>query len=261
MARESRTYQVQAIVLRHFEYGEADRILRVFTLEKGKISAIAKGVRKISSRKACHLEPFTQVRLSQAKGRDLDIITQAEALKPRTQLRADLHRMTLSSYVVEVLDRFTYEEGSTPGLFRLISQTLDRLETLESPETAVRYYEIRLLNLLGYRPQLFNCIDCNAVIQAQDQFFSPLGGGVVCPACGRGRGEAWPIETDVLRYLRHFQRSDWKTVASLVVPDVINQGMASLTEAYFSYLLESHLNTPDFMRKIKGSSKDELESD
>lgn len=252
MTRESRTYQTQAIVLGHFEYGEADRILKLFTLERGKISAIAKGVRKISSRKAGHLEPFTQVQLFLAKGRDLDIITQAEALKTMAGLRDDLQRMSLASYVVEVLDRFTYEEGPNPGLYRLLSQTLQRLETLENMATAVRYYEIRLLDLLGYRPQLFDCIDCGVTIRAQDQFFSPLGGGVACPACGRGRAEAWPIETDVLRYLRHFQRSDWQAIATVVIPEPINHGMASLAEAYFTYLLESQLNTPKFMRKIQG---------
>jgi len=252
MTRESRTYQTQAIVLGHFEYGEADRILKLFTLEKGKISAIAKGVRKINSRKAGHLEPFTQVHLFLARGRDLDIITQAEALKPMSGLRADLRRMTMASYVVEALDRFTYEEGPNPGLYRLLAQSLDRLENMENVATVVHYYEIRLLDLLGYRPQLFNCIDCGATIRAENQFFSPLGGGVACPSCGRARGEAWPIDMDVLRYLRHFQRSDWRTIANVEIPEPINSGMEALMEAYFTYLLESQLNTPEFLRKIKG---------
>lgn len=244
----------------HFEYGEADRILKLFTLEKGKISAIAKGVRKISSRKAGHLEPFTQVNLFLARGRDLDIITQAEAINPLTGLRADLRRMALASYVVEVLDRFTYEEGPNTGLFRLLSQTLNRLENLENIETAVRYYELRLLDLLGYRPQLFDCIDCGAAVQDQDQFFSPLGGGVACPRCGRGRPEAWPVEKDVLRYLRHFQRSDWHMVAAITIPEKILNGMASLVEAYLTYLLESKLNTPKFLRDIQGLNGGEKSS-
>ena len=254
MARESRTYQTQAIVLGHFEYGEADRILKLFTLEKGKLSAIAKGVRKITSHKAGHLEPFTQVHLFLAKGRDLDIITQAEAIEPRSGLRADLQRMTLASYLVEVLDRFTYEEGANPGLYRLLSQSLNRLESLENTATVVRYYEIRLLDLLGYRPQLFNCIDCGTEIRAQDQFFSPLGGGVACPACGRTRAEAWPIDPDVLRYWRHFQRNDWRAIAPVVIPEAINHRMAAFSEAYFTYLLESQLNTPQFLRRIRGQN-------
>jgi DNA repair protein RecO (recombination protein O) len=249
---KSRTYRAQAIVLGHFEYGEADRILKLYTLEKGKISAIAKGVRKISSRKAGHLEPFTQVSLFLARGRDLDIITQAEALHPMSGLRDDLQRMALASYVVEALDRFTYEEGPNPALYRLLSQTLARLEKLENQATAVRYYEIRLMDLTGFRPQLFNCIDCGQTIREKDQFFSPLAGGVACPKCGRARAEAWPLEKDVLRYLRHFQRSDWNAVAGVTIPETVNSGMAALVEAYFTYLLESRLNSPEFLRKVQG---------
>lgn len=253
--RASRTYRTQAIVLGHFEYGEADRILKLYTLEKGKVSAIAKSVRKISSRKAGHLEPFTHVNLFLAKGRNLDIITQAEAVNPRIGLREDLNLVVLASYVVEVLDRFTYEEGPNTGLFRLLTHTLNRLETRENVETVIRYYEIRLLDLLGYRPQLFACIDCGEAVREEDQFFSPLAGGVACPKCGRVRAEAWPITKDVLRYMRHFQRSDWKALSSIVIPGEILNGMTSLIESYFTYLLESKLNTPDFLRKVRGNQE------
>lgn len=251
-AKESRTYRAQAIVLGHFEYGEADRILKLFTLEKGKISAIAKGVRKIRSRKAGHLEPFTHVNLFLAQGRDLDIITQAEAVNLLMGLRGDLRRMALASYVVEVIDRFTYEEGPNPNLFRLLLQTLSRLETQFNPETVIHYYEIRLLELIGYRPQLFECIDCGGIIKATDQYFSPLGGGVACPTCGGRRPEAWPADMNVLRYLRHLQRSDWGSVKNLEIPHLANKGLETLIEAYFTYLLERRLNTPDFLRKVQG---------
>lgn len=251
-AAESRTYRAQAIVLGHFEYGEADRILKLFTLEKGKISAIAKGVRKIRSRKAGHLEPFTQVNVFLARGRDLDIITQAEAVNLMMGLRGDLRRMALASYIVEVLDRFTYDEGPNPNLFRLLSHTLSRLEAQANLESVIHYFEIRLLELVGYRPQLFECIDCGEKIQAQDQFFSPLGGGIACPKCGRMRAEAWPIEQNVLRYLRHLQRSSWAAVKPLEIPEPVHKGLAALFEAYFSYLLERRLNTPEFLRKVQG---------
>lgn len=248
----SRTYRTQAIVLGHYEYGEADRILKLYTLEKGKVSAIAKGVRKINSRKAGHLEPFTHVNLFLARGRNLDIITQAEAINTRVGLRENLRLMALASYVVEVLDRFTYEEGRNSGLYRLLTQTLDRLEAQPNPETVVRYYELRLLELLGYRPQLFDCIDCGEAIRQQDQFFSPLGGGIACYRCGQHRSEAWGVDKDVLRYLRHFQRSEWQTLSGIVIPERILRDMTGLVEAYLTYLLESKLNTPEFWRKVSG---------
>jgi DNA repair protein RecO (recombination protein O) len=253
--REIRTYRTQAIVLGHIEYGEADRILKLFTYEKGKITVIAKGVRKIRSRKAGHLEPFTRVNLFLAKGRNLDIVTQAETVDPYIGLREDLQRVAFASYIVEVLDRFTYEEGQNVGIFRLLADTLSRLETKSNPETVVHYYELRLLDLLGFRPQLFECIDCGEKIQEQDQFFSPLVGGVVCPKCGRARAEAWPVSKDILRYFRHLQRSNWRSVEDICIPEAIEPELADLIERYLTYLLERKLNSPEFLREVQGKNK------
>jgi len=248
---EMRSYRAQAVVLGHIEYGEADRILRLFTYEKGKISAIARGVRKIQSRKAGHLEPFTRVNLFLAKGRNLDIITQAETVEPYMGLRNDLQRIGQASYVVEVLDRFTYEEGPNVGIFRLLTDTLDRLANQSNFRTVIHYYEMRLLELLGFRPQLFLCIDCGEEITAQDQYFSPLGGGIVCPKCRVNRPEAWAIKTDVLRYLRHLQRSQWQAVAAMDIPESIEAELSDLIERYLTYLLERKLNTPEFIRQVQ----------
>ncbi len=250
--KDARSYHTQAIVLSHIEYGEADRILKLFTLEKGKISAIAKGVRKIRSRKAGHLEPFTYVNLYLAKGRNLDIITQAETINPFMGLRENLERVAFASYVMELLDRFTYEEGQNVGIFRLLASTLSRLESQTNTETIVHFFELRFLDLLGFRPQLFECVECGDGVIEQDQYFSPLLGGVLCPKCGNSRGEAWRVEKDVLRYFRHLQRSRWEKVANIVIPEEIERKLADLITKYFTYLLERKLNSPTFIREVRG---------
>jgi len=113
MPRVEHSIKVEAVVLRHSDYGEADRLLTLYSREQGKLRAIAKGVRKMQSRKAGHLEPFTQVALMLAKGHDMWIVTQAEAIEPLQPLREDLTRIGYAGYVVELLDRFTYEEART----------------------------------------------------------------------------------------------------------------------------------------------------
>jgi len=256
-----RSYRTQAIVLGYIEYGEADRILQLFTFEQGKITAIAKGVRKIRSRKAGHLEPFTRVNLFLAKGRNMDIITQAETIDPYMGLRQDLQRVAFASYVVEVLDRFTYEEGQNVSIFHLLAETLSRLESQDNPETVVHYYEVRLLDLLGFRPQLFECIDCGQEILPESQYFSPLAGGVACPRCGGRRSEAWKVDQDVLRYLRHLQRSKWSQVEKLEIPVKTEAGLADLVERYLTYLLERKLNTPQFLREIQSRYRADPGSD
>ncbi|MGD8605174.1 MAG: DNA repair protein RecO, partial [Anaerolineales bacterium] len=109
MSGRERVYRTEAVVLRRFNLGEADRLLTLYTLRYGKVKAIAKGVRRPKSRKAGHLEPFTHVQLMLARGRELDIITQAEAMDSYPQLREDLVRIGQASYVIELADAFTVE--------------------------------------------------------------------------------------------------------------------------------------------------------
>src|SRR5512143_152807 len=123
------SFRAESIVLRHSDWGEADRLLVLYTREQGKVRAIAKGARKLTSRKAGHIEPFTHVTLQLAKGRDLLIVTQAETINAFLQVRDDLVKTGYAAYILELLDRFTYEEeGSNPSLFRLLLETLERIE-------------------------------------------------------------------------------------------------------------------------------------
>ena len=120
MPARERSQRVEAVVLRHTDWGEADRLLWLYTRESGKIRAIAKGARKMRSRKAGHLEPFTRVNLLLAQGHDMPLVTQAETVDAYLSLREDLIRVAYASYVVELLDRFTYEEGDNLSLYRIL---------------------------------------------------------------------------------------------------------------------------------------------
>ena len=246
-----RSIRAEAIVLRHIEMGEADRLLWLYTPQRGKVRAIAKGVRKILSRKAGHLEPFTRVKLQLARGRDLHIITQAETIDAYQNLRDDLTLLGYAAYIIELLDRFTYDEDENRGLYQLLSDTLSRLNTEPDPLIPVRYYEIRILDLLGYRPQLFKCLQCEAEIKPEDQYFSVEQGGVLCPRCGKNAHEARLITMPALKTLRHFQRSSYMDAKRVTLTSNTNQEIENLVQHYITYLLERGLNTPAFLRRIK----------
>jgi DNA repair protein RecO (recombination protein O) len=247
-----RSFRVDAVVLRHSDYGEADRLLTLYTRQLGKTRAIAKGARKIASRKAGHIEPFTHVRLQLAKGRDTLIVTQADTVDAFLSLRDDLLLTSQASYVLELLDRFTYvDETENSAIFRLLTDTLFRLASNLDPWLVIRYYEIRLLDHLGFRPQLFECANCGREIKPEDQFFSFSAGGVICPRCGQGLPNIKSISVDTLKYLRHFQRSSYAD-ASRARPSLeVQQEAEALMQGYFTYLLERELNTPGFLKKIK----------
>lgn len=247
-----RTQRADSIVLKHREWGEADRILTLFTREHGKIRAIAKGVRKIRSRRAGHLEPFTHVTLQLAQSKDLPIITQADMVEGFLPLREDLVRITQASYAVELLDKFTYEEGENVSLFKLLKSTLGRLAQTELDAALVlRYYEMRLLDFTGFRPELFHCAECGEPIRPENQYISAALGGVVCPRCAPTMSSLMPISIDALRFLRHFQRSPFKEATRAQPTEAVHREMEMVMQHYITYVLERGLNTPRFLRQFR----------
>jgi DNA repair protein RecO (recombination protein O) len=257
MPSRERTLRTEAVVLRHNNWGEADRMLSLYTREAGKVRAIAKGVRKLRSRKAGHLEPFTRVSLLLARGREMWIVTQAETVNAYLPLRENLLKVGYAAYVVELLDRFTYEEGENIPLYNLLVDTLYRLDVEEDLALAVRYYEVRLLDYLGYRPQLTVCARCGEQIRPEDQFFSAAQGGVLCPRCGVGVQGAQPISVGALKYLRHFQRSNWGEASQAHLAPGTMRELENLMHHYLTFLLERGLNSPAFIRRIKRDMRDE----
>ncbi len=252
MPREFRSFRVEAIVIKHTNSGEADRIVTLFSRQQGKLRAVARGVRKIRSRRAGHLEPFTHVSLQLAKSKSMPIVTQAETIDAHLTLRDDLAMLGYASYIAELLDKFTYEEGENVSLFNLYRDSLLRLSEPDAdPLVVIRYYEIRLLDLTGFRPDLTQCVLCGEEIQAEDQYFSAAEGGVVCPACGRGTSGLLPVSKEALRYLRHFQRSAFSDARRAQPDGAVNQEMEMLMQYYISYVLERGLNTPKFLRNIR----------
>ncbi len=251
MPKPERTLRVEAIVLHHANWGEADRLLTLFTRSHGKLRAIAKSVRKMQSRKAGHLEPFSHTSLMLARAHDLWIVTDAETIDAFTTLREDLQLMTRAAYVIELLDRFTYEEGQNWQLYQLVVDTLKRLSMDQDIYIPLRYYEMRLLDLVGFRPMLFECAKCRKEIVAEDQFFSAELGGVLCPNCGARTDSSRLISMDALRFMRHFQRSTYAEALKANPTPKIRDEIESLLNHYLTFHLERRLNTPEFLKQIQ----------
>lgn len=250
MSSRERVYRTEALVLRRQDFGEADRLLTVYTPGHGRLRIIAKGVRRPRSRKAGHLELFNRVDLVLARGRDLDVITQAEATETYPGVRTDLIRLGYAAYVVELLDCFAVQEENRP-LYRLLREALERLGEAGEPSIVARYFEMRLLDAVGYRPELFHCVRCGAEVRPAAQFFSPREGGAVCPNCGAGGPAARPISLAALKVLRHYQRSGFETVATTAVSERTRSEVEEHMQAYLTYVLERRLNTPAFLDRVR----------
>ena len=252
MPRPERTFRTQAIILKRRDFGEADRILTVFTPERGKLDVIAKGARKPTSSKTGHVELFTRSDMLIHKGRELDIVAQAEMNAPYQGIREDLARGAYASYTVELLDRFTGEaDEGYAELFSLLDDTLGRLCDDSDPRLAVRYYEMRLLDLVGFRPELSECVVSREPIEAEDQYFSYAMGGVVKPGYIHDGMGVVPVSMVTLKLLRHMQRSAYSHVKTLTINPALHDESERILLAYIIHLLERRLQSVDFIRRIR----------
>jgi DNA repair protein RecO (recombination protein O) len=249
--RRQRLYRLSAIVLKRRDLGEADRILTVLSRDRGKTQLLAKGVRRTASRKAGHIEPFTYVELLVAKGSNLDLVTQAETLTAHRRLREDLWRSSHGYYVAELADAFTQDHDPNSALFDLLLATLDRLDALPQLTLVARYYEVHLLALAGYQPQLFHCIECGRQLQPELNFFSLDAGGALCPEHGAAQPDSIPLQPAALKVLRFLQTREWDEVAPLQMSAPVAGQVERLLYRYLQHHLERQVSSLAFIERLR----------
>ncbi len=254
--QQERLYRTEAIILRRADLGEADRLLTILTPGYGKLRVVAKGARKPASRKTGHVELFTRSTLLIARARNLDIVSQAETIESYRGLRDDLLRSTYAHYVVELLDRFTGEQEESPELYDLLADTLSHLCQVENPALAARYYELRLLALVGYQPRLVECAHCGQTLREVESdtppyAFDPAQGGVLCDQCAPQFKDALPLTLAGLKVLRYASRADWPAFAALKMRPLVAREVEQTLQRYITYLLERNLQSVEFLRTLR----------
>jgi len=249
----ARLYKTEAIVLRSMDLGEADRVLTVLTPRLGKLRVIAKGIRRPRSRLGGGLEPFSDVHLVLAIGRTFDVVTQVALEDPHLGLRNDLHSTAAAWYLVELADRFCEGSADSHDAFLLLAQGLAALDAAPeevSREVIARWFELHLLDAMGFRPELGRCLECGAEIGPAGNGFSAVAGGVLGPECLHGALNARPIEPDALKVLRHLQRSGLGEVLRLRLPAATAREVERLLHATVSAVLERELRSRDFFEEV-----------
>jgi DNA repair protein RecO (recombination protein O) len=248
-----RLYKTEGIVLRSMDLGEADRVLTVLTPRLGKLRVIAKGIRRTRSRLGGGLEPFSDVHLVLAVGRTFDVVTQAALEDPHLGLRNDLHSTAAAWYLVELADRFCEGTADSHGAFVLLAQGLSALDAAPldvSREVVARWFELHLLDAMGFRPELTRCLECGAEIGPEANAFAPVAGGVVGPECVHAALGGHPVSPEGLKVLRHLQRSSLTGVLRLRLATAVQREVERLLHATVSAVLERELRTRDFLAEV-----------
>ena len=186
-----RTYKTEAVVLRSLRLGEADRILHLYTLDRGRVGAVAKGIRRTKSRFGARLEPLSHVELLLHQGSgELHTVTGVELIHPHRAGREQPYRLGVGLVALEAMLRLFSEQEANERAFQALTRFLELLDETEPLAPArpaldplVLSFQLKLLWLSGYLPHLGSCAECGS--DAHGGGFSPRAGGAVCPGCAR----------------------------------------------------------------------------
>ena len=197
----SELYRDTGVVLRTYKLRESDRIVVFHTAENGKVRAVAKGVRKTKSKFGARLEPMSHVRLLLYRGRELDIVSQAESVEPLSPMLSSLDRASQGLAAIEAVDQLSLEREPNPQLYRMLVGVLRTIATTPSTLNVAGFYW-KLLANEGMRPELDRCVRCGDT-EPDVQFvaFDLNEGGVLCRSCRSGQAispEALAIMREIL---------------------------------------------------------------
>ena len=250
-------YKAEAIVLHQRALGESDRIVTLFTRENGKVRAVAKGVRRPTSRLGGRIEPFTHARLMLARGRTLDVIAQAEIVRAFAGVRKDLFRAAYAAYIVELVDRGLAERDRHEDVFHLAGDALEKLDRgrAEDTEIVTLWFGLRLAGLLGYQPETAGCVECGRRLPrargvTESWAFSPLNGGALCPTCRPHDAQAIGVSCGVLgacEYLTTAPEGQWDR---LRIAPAQRAELARLVQVHLEHRLEVRLRAPQVIKRL-----------
>ena len=242
-------------MLRRIDYGETDRILTVLTREHGKIGVMARGVRRPQSRLASRTDLFMQSRMQLAKGRgQLEVLIQAEPVR-RDNRSSDPRRAACAALCAELSDRVLESHHADGEIYALVASALaDCADPGRDPRAAMVWFERRMIDRLGYAPQLQDCAGCSRRLPEQAARFSAVGGGLLCAACGAADPDAVDCTVRVIKVLRTAAAGDIELWRRLRLDAPTLGTLERIIERELAQHLDRQLRSFDVLRAIEGRS-------
>lgn len=225
--------KTNGIVLARRNIGEADRLLTVFTDELGKVKIIARGSRKIKSKLASHIEPFSTGSFEFIDGKTFYILVGAQKLPPVIELAKDLELYQTLSYICELVDVAFHENEPNPSVYRLLQEVTDAISNNPAINKKLlrQYFEMKLLVGLGYKPDYHHCKKCQGILAESDSYAASFE-GAVCKTCGETGGR---ISKNTLKLLRLMEQGQ---LNELLAINNVDELSAELDQIIQPYLLD-----------------------
>src|SRR3954465_1992574 len=234
-----RRYSTDAIVLSRFDLGEADRVLTLITPTGGKLKAIAKGIRRPTSRIGGSLEPFAELTVLLARGRTFDVVTQVSVGHAWLNLRDSLESAATAWYLAELADRSLEERHAAEPVYSLLKRGYELLDAGMAPGRVARWFEMHLADELGVRPEVDRCVECDRMLEAEESFrWVPPLGGVLCHRCPGPPESRTALSLDALKLLKAYQRLDVEALAALRLGVAVEREVETAMRDFIQHALE-----------------------
>ncbi|PIR01607.1 MAG: DNA repair protein RecO [Candidatus Nealsonbacteria bacterium CG_4_9_14_0_2_um_filter_37_38] len=233
-------YQTKGFVLKKIDRGEADQIFTVFTKDFGKLNFLAKAVRKIKSKLRGGLKLFSLSQLKFIQGKTHKTLTDTETCQSFDGVSKSLIKLKVAHKIAEVLDNLIKEKEEDRKIWSLLNETFKELNNC-LPVTnyclLIYYYFFwNLINLIGYRPSVYNCAICQAKLIPEPLYFNSAEGGVICRGCFRKTKSGMSIDSDLVKILRIIFKRNFKELVRLKVKPTHYQSLKKVSDDYYSYL-------------------------
>lgn len=242
-------YKTEAIVINTRDLGESDKILTLYTRERGKVSAVSRGVRKPRARLAAVAQVFTYATFQIFPGRQLHRIAQVALIDSFHHLRQDLDRLAYASYFAELVDKLVESDEPHEDLFILLLAAMHLVAHTTDLEIVQRWFELKLMSLLGYHPHVDNCIVCQRDFAASARLSVNLG-GVLCHRCVAADQTALPLTRSAVRVMRELLRLEAREVPGFVCDDGARADLRRVMRAYVDYRLSWPLKSLAFLESL-----------
>ncbi|MCU9613911.1 DNA repair protein RecO [Caldibacillus lycopersici] len=241
--------KLEGIVLRSIDYGESNKILTIFSREKGKVGAVARGAKKPNSRLASVSQPFTYGYFLCSIGSGLGTVQQGENIDSFRTIKEDLFLTAYSAYIVELLEKGTEEKVVNPFLFELLYQTLKHISEGYDPKIIKNIFEIKMLSVLGFRPILTECAVCG---NPDGPFaFSVKEGGIICPNCYHKDPYHLKVQQATIRLLKLFYYIDITRIGSINVKELTKKELNQCITAYYEEYSGIYLKSKKFLLQME----------
>lgn len=238
-------YKTRGIIIRRQNFGEADRLITVFTQDRGKVRVIAKGARKPLSKLAGHLELFCLTKLNLAEGHSLDVVTGAVIEKCFLGIRQKLPAAHTAYYLAETVDQLTVENEKHEEIFELLDEAFEHINVLSAP-LLLSYFELNLAKITGFRPELYTCLVCKQKIVPDGNYFDFAKGGLVCGHCNGRIGQA--ISNEAIKILRLLLDHSINIITKIKTENKIVKEVKSLTADYLVFIHQKEFKSRRFVK-------------